>query len=151
MFPKVRTSPSRIAALLFAVPLLGAAAGAQANPGLEWSTFLGGSDHDVASPRTTGVFIAPDGDVVVSGGTRSWDFPVTASAFDTTYNGSGPRNNGDAFITRLAADGSKLRWSTYLGGSGDDRVRCIVGSPGGVITVCGWTNSNDFPVSTLQA
>ena len=51
----------------------------------------------------------------MTGHTASADFPTTAGAFDTTFNGS-----VDAFVTKLDASGAALGYSTYLGGSGDD-------------------------------
>ena len=46
-------------------------------------------------------------------GDASADFPTTAGAFDTTFNGGG----FDAFVTKLDASGAALGYSTYLGGS----------------------------------
>ena len=51
----------------------------------------------------------------MTGHTDSADFPTTAGAFDTTFNGG-----GDAFVTKLDASGAALGYSTYLGGSGYD-------------------------------
>ena len=51
----------------------------------------------------------------MTGSTCSTDFPTTAGAFDTTFNGG-----DDAFVTKLDASGAALVYSTYLGGSGDD-------------------------------
>ena len=76
---------------------------------LSYSTFLGGSSSE------TGFGIALDatGNAYVTGETASTNFPTTAGAFDTSYNGS-----GDAFVTKLNATGSTpLAYSTYLGGS----------------------------------
>ena len=50
-------------------------------------------------------------------GTPGSGFPGTAdSLVQSTYGGG-----GDAFVTKLNATGSSLVYSTYLGGSGDDR------------------------------
>ena len=51
----------------------------------------------------------------MTGATGSADFPTTAGAFDTTFNGG-----SDAFVTKLDASGAALGYSTYLGGGGDD-------------------------------
>ena len=48
----------------------------------------------------------------MTGLTGSADFPTTAGAFDTTYNGGVV----DAFVTKLDASGAALGYSTYLGG-----------------------------------
>ena len=55
-----------------------------AGSGLTYSTFLGGNDDD------QGYDIALDaaGSVYVTGYTKSSNFPTTAGAFDTSYNGA---------------------------------------------------------------
>jgi hypothetical protein len=51
--------------------------------------------------------LGPDGAVYVAGATTSTDFPVTASVFQTSLAGS-----TNAFVTRLAAAGNALIYST---------------------------------------
>jgi hypothetical protein len=81
------------------------------DPGLEYSTFLGGTGLD------NGQGIAVRGDnAYVTGFTFSADFPTTPGAFDTTFNGG----FSDAFVTKLNARGSALIYSTYLGGTRRD-------------------------------
>ena len=79
---------------------------------LVYSTYLGGSDVDDGG---YGIAVDGAGNAYVTGHTASTDFPTTAGAFDTTYNGG-----DDAFVTKLNPSGSALVYSTYLGGSGDD-------------------------------
>jgi hypothetical protein len=117
--------------------------------GLEYSSYLGGAGlEDQPPPERPGTSIdVVNQDAYVSGVTTSPDFPVTASAFDMTYNG-GP-NGQDAFVTRLdtaAAGPAGLEYSTYLGGTGDDIGREIdVNRHGEYVT--GATTSADFPVT----
>jgi len=70
---------------------------------LEYSTYIGGAAGD------SGLAIAIDGtgSAYITGSTGSTDFPTTAGAFDTTYNDSGS-GAGDAFVSKLSADGSAL-------------------------------------------
>ncbi len=79
------------------------------DPVLFYSTYLGGNTSD------TGYDIAVDatGSGYVTGYTLGTDFPTTAGAAQTTHAGS-----IDAFVTKLDATGSRLVYSTYLGGSG---------------------------------
>ena len=79
---------------------------------LVYSTYLGGGSYE------EGLDIALDatGSAYLTGLTDSADFPTTAGAFDTTYNG-----NLDSFVTKLDASGAALGYSTYLGGSGGER------------------------------
>src|SRR6266853_243586 len=79
--------------------------------GLVYSTYLGGSEVDFG----TGIAVDVDGNAYVTGFTASADFPVTPGP-QPLYGGG-----FDAFVTKLQATGSALAYSTYLGGSGEDR------------------------------
>jgi Beta-propeller repeat len=78
------------------------------DPGLAYSTFLGGTDDD----EGRGIAVDGDGRAYVTGETLSADFPTTPGAFDRTFNGGFL----DAFVTKLNASGSALAYSTFLGG-----------------------------------
>jgi uncharacterized protein (TIGR03437 family) len=115
--------------------------------GLVFSTYLGGSLDDV------GLSIALDisDNVLVGGFTLSPDFPVTAGAVDNAFGGSEPQNefftSGDGFLTKLAASGASLIFSTYLGGAGDDAVTSVSAAADGTSWATGFTSSLNFPVS----
>jgi hypothetical protein len=64
---------------------------------LTYSTLLGGSQSDIGVDVT----LAPDGDPLVTGTTRSMNFPATTGAYDTVWNGNAGTFAGDAFVTRL--------------------------------------------------
>jgi uncharacterized protein (TIGR03437 family) len=85
------------------------------NGTLLWSTFLGGSADDYA----TGVGVDAAGNVLVCGWTRSFDFPVS-NAIQGKFNGGASPYRWDAFVTKLDPTGSKLIYSTFLGGPDDD-------------------------------
>jgi len=107
---------------------------------LIYSTFLGGSDAD----QGLGIAVDANGAAYVTGSASSADFPTTAGAFDTTYNGS-----GDAFVTKLDPSGSALDYSTFLGGSGNaDGGLGIAVDPSGCAYVTGFTLSADFPTTS---
>ena len=83
------------------------------DPGLVYSTYLGGTSEEEDRLRHRGGRRRQRlRDRAARG---SADFPTTAGAFDTTYNGG-----DDAFVTKLDASGAALVYSTYLGGSGYD-------------------------------
>src|SRR3954454_20276216 len=85
-----------------------------------WSTYLGSPGHD----EINGMAVDARGHVFVSGFAGA-GFPTTPDAFDTTFNGTGECCDGafgDAFVAELSPDGSRLLYSTYLGGSGHDRT-----------------------------
>lgn len=107
------------------------------DPGLEWSTFLGGGGHDAVYDMA----LARDGsgDVVLIGFTRSFDFPRT--------NGSlGPLGQAP-FVARLNASGTRLIYSTLFGGSGVDSALGLAVDSSSAPVVVGNTNSSDFPVT----
>jgi hypothetical protein len=104
---------------------------------LLYSTYLGGTGFDVEHFLAVG----SDGSAYVSGTTASSDFPTTPGSFDPTYNG------GDGFITKLEATGSKLAYSTFLGGTSPDEVDALAVAGDGTLYVTGQTASDDFPTS----
>jgi uncharacterized protein (TIGR03437 family) len=113
---------------------------------LVYSTYIGGNLDDI------GFSIAVDGQggAYVAGNTLSPDFPTTAAAFSRTYSGAGGEpvlNAGDAFVTKLAPDGRSFVYSTYLGGSRDDRALQIAVDTAGNVSVVGNTLSANFPVT----
>jgi hypothetical protein len=112
-----------------------------AGSALVYSTYLGGSDFDLG----TGVVIDATGAAYVAGYTRSADFPTTALAFDTSFNG--PFNGTDAFVSKLDAAGTVLLYSTYLGGSDIDFAWEIALDLSGSAYVTGSTFSTDFPTT----
>src|SRR5438309_5423356 len=60
---------------------------------LLYSTYLGGSGDD----EGFGIAVDAAGNAYVTGSTTSSDFPTTAGAVDTTFNGG-----GDAFVAKIA-------------------------------------------------
>lgn len=105
---------------------------------LSWSTLLGGLDNDYPHGLAVDALDRP----VVTGYTRSTNFPVMPGAYDSTHSGS-----YDVFVAKLDASGSSLRWATFLGGYGEDRPFALALSPGGDILIAGHTYSPDFPTT----
>lgn len=103
---------------------------------LRYLTYLGGSKID----QGFGIAVDQRGCAYITGRTLSPDFPMMnaiqpflSSDFD------------DAFVAKLTPDGSALRYSTYLGGEGDDQGSDISVDSRGRAFVAGWTRSSDFP------
>jgi hypothetical protein len=117
------------------------------DPGLVYSTFLGGSMDDAGN----GIAVDSAGQAYVTGFTYSSDFPTTAGAFDRTYNGGSgwPFGGGDTFVTKLNSSGSALVYSTYLGGSGDEPIwaSSIALDSAGNAYLAGTTDSPNFPIT----
>ncbi len=105
--------------------------------GLLWSTLLGGGQVDAVAALGLDAQERP----IVAGKTTSTDFPTAGGAAGASLGGL-----VDAFVARLAADGSRLEWAGYLGGSGEEIVAELAVGPGGDVLVVGATDSGDFPV-----
>lgn len=91
---------------------------------IRFSTYLGGTGLENLRDITTDA----EGNVYVTGGTSSADYPTTAGAYDRTFaaGGSSLGTGGpmDVFITKLTPEG-QIVWSTYLGGPNYDRAYAI--------------------------
>ncbi len=91
---------------------------------LVYSTYLGGLGNE--SPHS--LVVNNNNELVIMGTTASADFPVTNTAYDTsyggglTYTGTVPNyiNGSDIFVAKLNPLGTALLGSTYMGGSGND-------------------------------
>ena len=93
-----------------------------------WATYLGGSGADF--PHS--LVVNNQGELLILGSTGSANYPTTSGALQRTYGGGTPTapfgygppydspTGSDLVITRLAANGTALMGSTYLGGSGND-------------------------------
>ena len=105
---------------------------------LAWSTYLGGTGSD----GVWDLALDADGAVYVTGETESTDFPVTPNcpqAVSPAYR--------DAFVAKIAADGTALAYSTYLGGGMDDGGRGITVDAAGNAVVVGFTGGSAFPTT----
>lgn len=136
---------------------------------LEYSTYIGGASCD--APHS--MIVNSQGQLVILGTTSSLNFPTSANAFDSDFNGGTTvnyasngtnfENGSDIVVVVLSADGSSLVGSTYLGGSLNDglnanttlsynygdifRGEVIVDSQDNIY-VASSTVSSDFPVSS---
>ena len=110
---------------------------------LIYSTYLGGNNYDIGQ----GIAVDSSADTYVVGSTASANFPTTGSAFQTTYGG-----NTDAFVSKLDPSGTRLLFSSFLGGSDIDYGLAIALDPSGNVFVTGSTQSTDFPtVKPIQS
>jgi hypothetical protein len=126
-------------------------------------TYLGGNEDDGAYALA----VDAEGHAYVTGFTTSTNFPTTnvLSAatnyppFNTTVfdhisglaNTNTHRFDSDVFITELETNGSKLIYSTYLGGEGIDVADKIAIDPAGDAFVTGYTTSSNFPMNMATA
>ncbi|HXV17976.1 MAG TPA: SBBP repeat-containing protein [Gemmatimonadaceae bacterium] len=107
--------------------------------GLIYSTFLGGNGGDGGNSIAVDSF----GQAHVVGGTSSSaTFPLR-NAIQAKFGGGA----NDAFITKLAASGASLIYSTYLGGSSNDSANCVRLDNSNAAYVAGITSSSNFPTT----
>lgn len=110
---------------------------------LAWSTYLGGGGIE----EVRALALDALGRVTVTGYTASPNFPVTAGAYDTAFDGGGQLLGSDVFVTRLLADGSGLVFSTFLGGTADDIGLALALGGEDEVVVAGTTRSLGYPVT----
>ena len=110
------------------------------DPGVQYTTFLGGS----AAETGEGVAVDSTGNVFVAGTTQSTDFPTTAGAFRRTGSA---QNSADVFVSKLNATGTALVYSTYVGGSDQDFGHALAVDSAGNAYVAGTTKSSNFPTT----
>lgn len=111
---------------------------------LKYSTFLGGTDGDVAY----GVASDPSGNIYVTGYTLSADFPITSNAPQPHW-GQGI----DIFITKITphvAGPGALQYSTYLAGATVNTGLSLAVGPDGTAYAAGQTGG-ELPTSSNAA
>ncbi|MBI2685163.1 MAG: hypothetical protein HYX27_02525, partial [Acidobacteria bacterium] len=104
------------------------------DPELVFSTYVGGGMFDAINAVATDA----QGNTYIGGWTESSDFP-SLSGYQNTSAG-----RIDGFVAKINNSG-QLVFSTYLGGSLEDRVQSIAVDASGAIAIAGHTNSTNFP------
>jgi hypothetical protein len=128
---------------------------------LIYSTYLGGSGDYVYGDQANAIAVDDYGQAYVAGYTgssglssscgASCAFPTTPGAFQQVNKAYG----GNAFVTKLSADGTQLIYSTFLGGTGSttnysaagDSASGIALDSQGDAFIAGTTFSTNFPVT----
>ncbi len=111
----------------------------------------GTTAYDCLSLSASGSFGAeafrlPDGRVIAGGQTNAFDLPVTPGAVRAEI--AGP---WDPFVLVANLTAGTIDYLSYLGGSGAEYgVHAALG-PNGVLTLVGYTESNDLPLSVNAA
>ena len=108
---------------------------------LTYAGYIGGADYDVG----IGIAVDSTGAAYVTGQTLSSEatFPVVGGP-ELTLNGV-----SEAFVAKVAPDGTALTYAGYIGGGADEGGRGIAVDATGAAYVTGWTSSSEatFPVA----
>lgn len=101
-----------------------------------WGTYYGGNMED----HLWYSVVDPQGNVYVSGDSRSANNIATVGAHQSVYGGGG--TYGDAVLVKFNSAGVRL-WGTYYGGSGDEYSNFIAGdAAGNYIAMTGTSTSS---------
>ena len=101
-----------------------------------YCSYLGGSSNRDIAFRVAVDFSES---ATVAGFTQSSDFPIV-SPIQPSFGGG----MCDVFVAKVSPDGSKLLYSTYLGGTGDDYAYAVYSDAAGNVWVGGSTSSKDY-------
>ena len=118
---------------------------------LIFSTFFGGARDDVG----LGLALDSATNIYVAGYTLSTNFPVVNFTLTTNVVGTNVivTTNGlagfeDAFILKLAASGTNVIYSRYIGGAGRDYATDVIADSADEAIIVGYTTSSSFPTTT---
>ena len=112
------------------------------DPSVSYSTYLGGSGND----EGYGIAFDSSNNAYITGQTASANFPVVGGVVPDILHGT-----VNVFVTSIAANGSSLNYSTYVGGngsSGDSGNAIAVDQTSGAAYVAGGTTSSNFPTTS---
>lgn len=114
------------------------------DPVVVFSTYLGGSGGDDLFTLEPIFSAAVDGAgaIYLTGFTPSPDFPTM------NPNQAAHAGVNDVFITKLNSTGTALLYSSFFGGSDDDRAYSLSLGPAGEVFISGLTFSTNFPTMT---
>ncbi|MGD8780436.1 MAG: SBBP repeat-containing protein [Ignavibacteria bacterium] len=109
---------------------------------LLYSSFVGGSNEETVF----GIDVDKNGTVYLTGFTISEDFPNTHQLFGEDYNGDLSTSN-NVYLIAMDCSSPSIKFSTILGGSGDEQADEIFVDQKGNIFIAGNTASENFPVT----
>ncbi len=121
------------------------------DPSIIFSSFVGTStDTDIWSYTATP---GPDGSLFAGGISFRASYPVSAGAYNTTFNG-GPVEEGypgyDIGIFKFSPNGSTRLYATFLGGNGNEQPHSMITDAAGNLIIAGRTNSTNYPVTVAN-
>ncbi|MDD4554635.1 MAG: SBBP repeat-containing protein [Bacteroidales bacterium] len=106
---------------------------------IDYSTFIGGDSTD----QVNAVFVEDANNIILTGETKSPDFPVTSDALNKKYMGG----RSDGFIMKFNLKSNKPVYSSFIGGSKTDWLKYVARTDQQKYVVVGTSGSKDFPVT----
>lgn len=110
-----------------------------AGSALLFSSYLGGNSDDTPYK----IRLNADSSFLITGWTTSTNFPTTNCPVQSTYGGGA----SDGFITLVNPTCTSLMYSTFLGGSGEDRSSGIQSFADHYVYTTGYSGSSNFPLT----
>src|SRR5262249_25257582 len=107
-----------------------------AGDAIVFGAWIGGDGSDSAATLS----VDQGGNVYLAGSTSSSNFPLQNPLQASR------RGTQDAFAVKIDSSGSTLLYSTYIGGTGADRVTALAVTGDGNLYLTGITDSIDFPL-----
>ena len=112
------------------------------NGNYQWSTYCGGSGYDWMNGAATNA----NGNVFITGGSYSTNFPVTSGAYQTTNIAAPTLNN--IILAKFNGNG-QIQWATFYGGTGGDNGGNVATDANGNVYCYGATGSGaSFPTTS---
>ncbi len=102
------------------------------------STYAGGSGRDISYDIVVDETSSP----YITGMTESADFPTSMTAMNRTINGG-----EDIFILKFDENLASIEYSSFLGGSGNDKAFSMEIDDDYLLYLTGSTDSVDFPIT----
>ncbi|MEO8195622.1 MAG: Calx-beta domain-containing protein, partial [Thermoanaerobaculia bacterium] len=132
------------------------------DPVLVYSTYLGGSKSYAGNQQVRDVAMDAAGHVYAVGQTNAFNFPVwgagscddelnDAATFSSCNGSAAGQNQFDAFVTKFAADGVTVLYSTYIGGGLSEVANAVAVNAAGEAYVAGRQFDSFSPGTTGQA
>jgi hypothetical protein len=114
----------------------------EAKGNLAFTTYLGGNDGE----SVAGLALDPQGNIIVAGYTSSSNFPTSDNTLQK-FNRGGFFVGSDGYLTKLDPTGSKLVYSSYIGGNDDELLQAFTVDRAGFVYLTGTTASTNFPTT----
>lgn len=98
-------------------------------------SFIGGSEKE----EIEDVAVDAGGNMYILGTTVSSEFPLVVGQYDALTQ------NTDLFLTKFDYTGTRILFSTFIGGSGREQARGLARDDFGSLYITGTTSSSDMP------